>query len=302
MTDAGDAPEICASCGSAVAGVYCSRCGEEVLDPAKLTLRYFLSHTVVNELLNLDGKIWRTLISLLFRPGFLSIEYSAGRRRPYVSPLRVLIVALVVYLLAATQGGGGTGFSLDVGIKLNIAPVPMSSLSIGGALDQADRFDILERMFVERFGPAENATPEQNQRFNQMLNGFATPLSLTTAFVMGLLLYACFHGRRPLLVEHMVFGMHYFSAALLWLLVPLAAFALKLPRYSVAAALAVLLLVQLWQFVYLAIATRRFYFAHDRRWFVWPLCAIVAVAAYLLSSLFLTAVQFAGAAFAIAML
>ena len=100
----------------------------------------------------------------------------------------------------------------------------------------------------------------------------------------------------------MVFGMHYFSAALLWLLVPLAAFALELPRYSVATALAVLLLVQLWQFVYLAIATRRFYFPADRTWFVWPLCAIVAVAAYLLSSLFLTAVQFAGAAFAIAML
>jgi hypothetical protein len=302
MTDAGEAPGLCASCGNAVAGGYCSRCGEEVLDPSKLTLRYFLSHTVVNEVLNLDGKIWRTLRLLLFRPAFLALEYAAGRRRLYVNPLRVLIVAIIVYVLA-TQSRG-TGFTLGIGgFKLNIAPVPISSISIAGALDQVDRFEILEPMFVERFGPAENATPEQRDRFNRMLNGFATPLSFTTVFVMALFLYACFRRRRPLLVEHMVFSMHYFSAALLWLLVPLLAFALQLPRYSVAAALAVLLLVQLWQFTYLTMATRRFYFASDSRRFVaWPVSAIVAVVAYLLSSLFLTVVQFAGVAFAIATL
>jgi hypothetical protein len=301
MTDAVEMPAACASCGHPLGGAYCSRCGEEALDPSKLTLRHFFTQTLVHELFNLDGKIWRTLGLLLFRPGFLALEYSIGRRRPYVNPLRVLIVAIVVYVLA-TQNGVGFTLDIGIGIKLNIAPVPLSSLSIGGALDQADRFGILERRFTERFGPAENATPEQRDRFNQVLNGFATPLSFTTVFVMALLLYACFRRRRPLLVEHMAFSMYYFSAALLWLLVPVLAFALKLPRVSLTAALAVLLLVQLWHFVYLAVATRRFYFAADRRWFVWPVSAIVAVVAYLLSSLFLTAVQFAGAAVAIALL
>ena len=300
MTEAVGTPTSCASCGHAVDGAYCSRCGEEVLDPSKLTLRHFFTHTFFHELFSFDGKIWRTLRLLLFRPGFLALEYSAGRRRPYVNPLRVLIVAIIVYVLA-TQSRG-IGFTLDIGIKLNIAPVPMSSISIGGTLDQVDRFEILESMFVERFGPAENATAEQRNRFNRMLNGFATPLSFMAVLVMALLLYASFRRRRPLLVEHIVFSMHYFSAALLWLLVPLLAFALGLPRLSVVAALAVLLLVQLWQFAYLTIATRRFYFSPDRKWFVWPVCAIVAVVAYLLSSLFLTAVQFAGAAFAIVML
>src|SRR5262245_62016458 len=191
MTDAGGAPGLCASCGNAVAGGYCSRCGEEVLDPSKLTLRYFLSNTVVNEVLNLDGKIWRTLRLLLFRPAFLALEYSAGRRRLYVNPLRVLLVSIVVYVLA-TQGG--VGFTLGIGgFKLSIAPVPMSSLSIAGALDQVDRFDILERMYVERFGSADNATTEQRDRFNRMLNGFATPLSFTAVFVMALFFYASFH-------------------------------------------------------------------------------------------------------------
>ena len=52
------------------------------------------------ELLSLDGKIWRTLGLLRFRPVFLALEYAAGRRRLYINPLRVLIVAIVVYVLA----------------------------------------------------------------------------------------------------------------------------------------------------------------------------------------------------------
>src|SRR5262245_52905211 len=112
MTEAVRTPTSCASCGRAVDGAYCPGCGEEVLDPSKLTLRHFLGHTLFNELFNFDGKIWRTLRLLLFRPGFLSLEYSAGRRRPYVNPLRVLIVTLVVYVLATSQNG--TGFTLGI--------------------------------------------------------------------------------------------------------------------------------------------------------------------------------------------
>lgn len=67
MTDAVETPAVCASCGRRLAGEsYCSHCGEEVLDTRKLTLHYFLTHTVLHELLNVDGKIWRTLKLLLF--------------------------------------------------------------------------------------------------------------------------------------------------------------------------------------------------------------------------------------------
>src|SRR5215510_11608937 len=113
MTDAGNPRELCASCGRPLTGEnFCSDCGEEIFDADKLTLRYFLTHSVLQELLNVDGKIWRTLRLLLFRPAFLALEYAAGRRRPYVGPVRVLIVAIIVYVLA-TQSG--IGFTLGVG-------------------------------------------------------------------------------------------------------------------------------------------------------------------------------------------
>jgi hypothetical protein len=294
MTDAVETPAVCPSCGHPLTGRYCSHCGEETLDASKLTLRYFLTHTFVDELLNFDGRIWRTLGCLLFRPGFLALEYAAGRRRPYVKPLRILIAAIIVYVLATP----GTGFTL---FRLAVAPAPMSQ-SIGGVLDQIDRFDILERMFAERFGPSEDASDELRIRFNRTLNGFATPLSFTTVVMVALVLHGLFHRRRRLFVEHMVFSVHFFSAVLLWLLLPVLIFRLNLMAVSMAFGLAVPL-VMIWHVVYLTIALRRFYFSAGRSSsLAWPVSAVVAVIVYMLNALFITAVQFAGAAFAIARL
>jgi uncharacterized protein YebE (UPF0316 family) len=96
--------------------------------------------------------------------------------------------------------------------------------------------------------------------------------------------------------------MHYFSAVLLWLLLPLLVFRLNLMAVSMAFLL-VLPVVLIWHVVYLTIGLRRFYFsAARRRWIAWTVSAVVALVVYLLNSLFITAVQFAGAAFAIARL
>src|SRR5262245_65446739 len=142
MTDVVETPSACASVGRPLSGEnYCSHCGEEIFDADKLTLRYFLTHSVLQELLNVDGKIWRTLRLLLFRPAFLALEYAAGRRRPYVGPVRVLIVAIIAYVLA-TQSG--IGFTLRIGaVVLSTAPSPMSSQrSIEATIEQIDRFGI----------------------------------------------------------------------------------------------------------------------------------------------------------------
>jgi hypothetical protein len=42
----------------------------------------------------LDGRLWRTLGALLFRPGFLTREYLAGRRRRFA--VAGLVLAAIV--------------------------------------------------------------------------------------------------------------------------------------------------------------------------------------------------------------
>jgi hypothetical protein len=290
----------CASCGQPLTHAYCGHCGEEALDRSKLTARYFLTRTVPNEILNLDGKIWRTLLLLLFRPGFLALEYVKGRRRPYVNPLRVLIVAIVAYVLA-TQGG--TSFTFNLGpMQLSTAPTGTLGRSMQATMQQVDRFGILESMFTERFGPVADASDQVETRFNRTLNGFATPLSFTAVFLVALTLYTWFHRRRPLYVEHAVFSMHYYSFLLLSLAFVAFVMSLRLTS-SFAFAIVLVMSAMAWQVVYLAIGIRRFYFA-AARWPVlaWIASAAIAVIVNLLSSLYITAIQFAGGALAIARL
>jgi hypothetical protein len=174
--------------------------------------------------------------------------------------------------------------------------------SLEATLESVDRFGILEGMFTEKVGPVASASEETRARFNRSLDGFATPLSFTTVLLIALTLYALFHRRRPLLVEHAVFSMHNYSFELLSLLFVVLVMRLRLTT-SFAFAIALLLSVMVWQFVYLAFAVRRFYFAStSRRMLAWAASVGIAVLVYLLNSLYITAIQFASGAYAIARL
>jgi hypothetical protein len=98
-----EAPAACANCGTARSGRYCPACGQKAL-PLNPPLRYFL-HELTHEVLNVDGKIFRSLRLLLTRPGFLTREIFAGKRASYVSPLRLYLVASVLAVAIGAFGG-----------------------------------------------------------------------------------------------------------------------------------------------------------------------------------------------------
>ncbi|HQR11861.1 MAG TPA: DUF3667 domain-containing protein [Casimicrobiaceae bacterium] len=65
------------------------------------TARVFLREAA-GRYVALDGRMWRTLAALLFRPGFLTREYYRGRRRRYIRPARLFLV-LSLGLFAAIR-------------------------------------------------------------------------------------------------------------------------------------------------------------------------------------------------------
>jgi len=46
-----------------------------------------------------DSRTARTLFALFFRPGFLAAEYVAGRRARYIQPLRLYLIASILFFL-----------------------------------------------------------------------------------------------------------------------------------------------------------------------------------------------------------
>jgi hypothetical protein len=87
----------CLNCGTIVHGKYCHICGQENAEP-KETFWGMVTH-FFNDITHFDGKFFVTLKDLLFRPGFLSVEYMRGRRMSYLNPVRMYIFTSALFFL-----------------------------------------------------------------------------------------------------------------------------------------------------------------------------------------------------------
>jgi len=103
----------CNNCGGDASGNYCADCGQEsslALPTAGRFLREAAGRYVA-----FDGRMWRSLYALAFRPGFLTREYLGGRRRRYVRPSR-LFVALSIVVFAILRFAAGPAVVVDTSL------------------------------------------------------------------------------------------------------------------------------------------------------------------------------------------
>lgn len=89
----------CLNCGAALAGAFCSACGQ------KAHVHRSVLHAVeefVHGILHFDSRFWHTLPLLIFRPGKLTRDYVQGRRARYIPPVAVfLLTVFSMFLLFA---------------------------------------------------------------------------------------------------------------------------------------------------------------------------------------------------------
>lgn len=90
----------CDNCHTSLQGDFCHQCGQEkksyIRNVSGVVTEFF------GEFSNWDTRVWRTLVPLWFRPGYLSSRYVQGHRVPYVPPLRLyLFTSIIAFLLFA---------------------------------------------------------------------------------------------------------------------------------------------------------------------------------------------------------
>ena len=82
--------EKCANCGATLQGEFCHECGQSVHSVLKPV--HGMLEDTLDIVFHVDGRVVHTLPPLLLRPGFLTLEYFAGRRVRYVAPFRLMFV------------------------------------------------------------------------------------------------------------------------------------------------------------------------------------------------------------------
>ena len=84
---------------------FCPECGQETTVRAPTVGEF--AQQFGGAYFAAEGALWRSLKLLLFKPGALTVQYLAGRRKYYVLPLRLyLTISLLVLPLVRLVGGG----------------------------------------------------------------------------------------------------------------------------------------------------------------------------------------------------
>jgi len=98
----------CENCGAPLSGPYCGQCGQPAID-----YRRSFGHVLVdvlNEFLNWDSKFFATIALLIVKPWRLTNEFVAGHRVRYVHPLRLYLLASILFFFAVNYGTRGLNF------------------------------------------------------------------------------------------------------------------------------------------------------------------------------------------------
>ena len=91
-------PRLCRNCSAPLEGEYCNRCGQR---EGRGDVHFSEAiGELADDVVAWDSRLWRTLFPLVFKPGYLTAEFIAGRKARYVAPFRLyLIISFILFLV-----------------------------------------------------------------------------------------------------------------------------------------------------------------------------------------------------------
>lgn len=96
LTDAGKVASTCLNCGAVFTGKYCPECGQKA-ETGRISVKKSV-RSLLAVITSLDGKFFRTMGNLFWRPGHLVRDYITGKRVRYVHPVSLLSTLVAIYL------------------------------------------------------------------------------------------------------------------------------------------------------------------------------------------------------------
>ena len=244
---------------------YCSNCGQKNI--RSLNLKFLISEFLDNYF-NFDSKLFQTLKYLVFKPGFLSLEFMGGKRIKFVPPVRLYIVISFVFFLlvsvikAPTLGNeqvnvvGESSLTID-GVGIDKTVPELKQMKFKGELDLyldslTSESNEFQRYFMKKLAYAK-------VNGDSFLDILLKQVSLFLLFFIPLLalLYAiCFSKNEYGYIGHIVFNLHLNSFIIFLLCFDrIVRFFINSDTFNLVWTAIIFVIIQ----AYLIIATKRFY-------------------------------------------
>jgi hypothetical protein len=191
--------EMCVTCGRPVAGRFCADCGERAPHEHSYSLRHFFEEAL-EHLAHLDGRLFRSFRALLTAPGQLPSDFLLGRRKPYMGPVHMFLVANLIYFVLQPFSG-----FVPFTTPLNI---------------QTKAFvwsGLADRMVSARLESRSITRDDYRHRFDQTAHLQGKTLVIIMVPLFALAAWAMYRRARPFFVEHLVFSFYAFAFLLLWI-------------------------------------------------------------------------------------
>jgi hypothetical protein len=191
-----------------------------------------------------EGALWRSLKLLLLKPGELTRQYLAGRRKHYVLPLRLyLTISVVTFLLLRLVASFGMSLQVpsDLELQKGVWSVTDIRSPVNAGLDGGEFFCRgLPAWFCKRLEARVDTDAKSLRREVEAITGRFIANVGGAMFIMlplfALLLKLAYWNRRLHYTEHLVFALHLHAFGFLCLLLT------RLPFPWLAALVAMLVL------------------------------------------------------------
>lgn len=256
----------CLNCGTPLGGPFCAACGQRDIPPYPSVRELVVD--AFWELSGWDGRFAATVRKLFTSPGALTVEFLEGRRVRYLSPLRLYLMASLLYFLLAAMApavGRRSGTTVDVGglrVGTSSSSTPervarateravdeqkplegaaRDSALLGIAKAPRAMQPLLRRMVLDPAGFKRGLTETMPRMLFALLPAFAAIVALFYR-----------HRKYP---EHLYFAIHLHAFVFVALSIVALARLTRLTPVAAAANLAVLV----WIPVYATLAFRRAY-------------------------------------------
>jgi len=188
----------CVGCGAAVTGRYCANCGEHT-EPHDYSLTHFVTE-VLETAAHVDGRVFSSFRSLVARPGQLTTDYLAGRRKSQLGPVQLFVVCNVIYFLF-----------LPLALQL-----PFTS-TLRMQTENRPWRAMAARMVETKVAERHERIEEYEARFDEAahLQGHSLVMLMVPLFAIGV--WALHPRARRYYAEHLVFSFYAMGFLLLWM-------------------------------------------------------------------------------------